>query len=114
MELDGPRTWTPYELLNTSFRNSQKVVEKELSQVVASIADLEKKKEKLTKEETRKKLVALAQRLETLKQKRAAVATEEKNWIHHCQQRLEHLPRSTEENESNSLETLQRRHREIG
>ena len=59
----------PAEGLNRVFRNSQKMIEKEISLVVNAVGAMEKKKEKLSKEEAHQSLDKLVGRLQGLKRK---------------------------------------------
>jgi hypothetical protein len=69
MELEYSFMKAPAEGLNNVFRNSQKLIEKEISLVVNAVSTLEKKKDMLSKEEAKQSLTKLVGRLQGLKRK---------------------------------------------
>lgn len=69
MELEHSLLKSPFEVINKQFRNSQKLIEKEIATVVANIQELEKKKEKLSKQEAFQQVEKLTTKLQGLKRK---------------------------------------------
>lgn len=69
MELEYNWLKAPYETLNKFFRNNQKLVEKEINNMNTFINELDKKKEKISKEEMYNSLDKLVIRLQGLKRK---------------------------------------------
>lgn len=69
MELEHSLLKSPFEVINKQFRNSQKLIEKEIATIVANIQELEKKKEKFSKQEAFQQVEKLATKLQGLKRK---------------------------------------------
>jgi len=69
MDLEHPFIKAPYESLNKIFRNSQKVIEKEISQVISSVNEIHRKKDQISKEEAYQTLDKLVTKLQSLKRK---------------------------------------------
>lgn len=69
METEYSFLKAPYEGLNRTFRNSQKAIEKDLSQTIAQFSELDKKKDKLSREDAIKSIDRLVVKLQGLKRK---------------------------------------------
>lgn len=91
MDLEYSFVRAPYEELNRSFRNSQKIIEKELTQTVNGVAELEKRKEKMSKDDACRNLDKLVNKLQGLKRKVEEAMKEEEALIQRSKLRLEHL-----------------------
>jgi len=91
MDLEHPLIKAPYEGLNKVFRNSQKAVEKEVTQTISAIAELHAKKDQLSKEEAYQTVDKLLGKLQGLKRKMQEAGKEEQQYIQRCKARLEHL-----------------------
>jgi macrophage erythroblast attacher len=91
MDLEHPFIKAPYESLNKIFRNSQKVIEKEISQVISSVNEIHRKKDQISKEEAYQTLDKLVTKLQSLKRKLQETNKEEQQLIQRCKTRLEHL-----------------------
>src|SRR4051794_27789613 len=68
-DLELPFVKAPYENLSRVFRNVQKQTEKEISQLVNQVSDLNGKKDQLSRQEAYDSLGKLAGRLQGLKRK---------------------------------------------
>ncbi len=97
MELEYSLVKTPFEGLNRVFRSSQKNVEKEISQILLLVSELDKKKDKISKEEAAKSLDKLVTRLQGLKRKVRVTGGVQKQ---------EHLPVDLDHLESIALDPL--------
>ncbi|XP_004346694.1 macrophage erythroblast attacher protein [Capsaspora owczarzaki ATCC 30864] len=95
--LEHPFLKVPYESLNRSFRNSQKLLEKEMAHVVATYADLQKRADaanpasRLSGSAAVQGIENVVARLHKLKRKVEEVLGKEDQDIQRCKIRLDHL-----------------------
>ncbi|XP_002160860.2 E3 ubiquitin-protein transferase MAEA [Hydra vulgaris] len=86
----------PYELLNKTFRNAQKVIDREVSHVNSTSDKLKKvsSKNKVSIEEVTKEFDVLLEHLTSLKEKSIHCVDQEEVRLNTCQQRLEHVSKN--------------------
>ncbi|GAM20646.1 hypothetical protein SAMD00019534_038210, partial [Acytostelium subglobosum LB1] len=81
----------PVESINKSFRQSQKMLEKEMTTVVTAINDLNKKKNNLSKDDAKTTIDKLLTRMQTLKRRVEETRDDEDAQIKRFKTRLDHL-----------------------
>eukprot|EP01103_Thecamoeba_quadrilineata_P016584 TRINITY_DN5576_c0_g1_i1.p1 TRINITY_DN5576_c0_g1~~TRINITY_DN5576_c0_g1_i1.p1 ORF type:complete len:380 (+),score=61.58 TRINITY_DN5576_c0_g1_i1:39-1178(+) len=91
MELEGPLLRVPNLTLDKSYRASHKLIEKELTQVVESVNELNLRLEGLSNEKTCESLDGIAVRLQGLKRKMEDIKMRDDEQLHRCKARLDYL-----------------------
>jgi len=91
METEHALLKAPYETINKVFRNSQRLIEKEISQVVIAASELNKRKDTVSEEEAYKYLDKLVTRLNGLKRKLEDANRDTDILIRKEKMRLDHL-----------------------
>ena len=86
----------PYELLNKTFRNAQKIIEREVSHVSSDSDKLKKlsSKSKVSVEEVIKEFDGLLEHLRNLKDRSVHSVEQEEARLNTCQRRLEHISKN--------------------
>ncbi|KYQ90022.1 lissencephaly type-1-like protein [Tieghemostelium lacteum] len=91
IQLEKSLIRAPYESLNKSFRVSQKLLEKDLSVILNSINDLNKKKSTISKADANTTIDKLLNKAQSLKRKLEEIKVEEENDIKRLRIRIEHF-----------------------
>eukprot|EP01117_Protostelium_nocturnum_P018610 TRINITY_DN7822_c0_g1_i2.p1 TRINITY_DN7822_c0_g1~~TRINITY_DN7822_c0_g1_i2.p1 ORF type:complete len:387 (-),score=116.72 TRINITY_DN7822_c0_g1_i2:87-1247(-) len=93
MELEQALFKTPFENLNRNFRRSQKGVEKEISNVLKELNDIENRGNSLSKREAFDQLDQLSNKLKSLKRKLDEYKSDEDVQLQRFKARIDHLNR---------------------
>jgi len=91
MDVEHPFVKAPFEVLNKTFRNSQKAVDKEITQILNAINEIHAKKDTIAKAEAQQAVDKLIVRLQGMKRKVQETNKEELQCIQRCKARVEHL-----------------------
>ncbi|EFA81832.1 lissencephaly type-1-like motif-containing protein [Heterostelium album PN500] len=96
VQLERPLLKAPIESLNKSFRVAQKLLEKEMTQLVNSINDLNKKKSSISPEDAKNTIEKLLTKMNNLKRKIEETKDEEEVQIKRMKSRITHLKHTCE------------------
>eukprot|EP01132_Coremiostelium_polycephalum_P002207 gene2207-2721_t len=91
IQLERSLMKAPFECMNKSFRLSQKSIEKEITNLINTINDINKKKSILSKDEASNTVDKLITKMQNLKRKLEETKIEEENQIKRLKSRIEHL-----------------------
>jgi len=91
--LEHSSLMVPYEYLNRTFRNAQKIIDREVSHLNVSTENLKKlsSKKELTVKETEVAFDEVINKLESLKYKATEAVDHERQRLGTCKRRLEHI-----------------------
>ena len=95
--LEHPLIKVPYETLSRSFRNSQKIIEKEIATLVNSLSELSKNQTEINPDKMKTTVDGVTTRLRTLKRKLEDSIREEERLVQRCKVRLDHLQQISRE-----------------
>ncbi|EGG24215.1 lissencephaly type-1-like motif-containing protein [Cavenderia fasciculata] len=91
IQLERPLLKAPVEQLNKLFRNTQKSLEKEMTVLVNTINDMNKRKDTITKDEVSTTIDKLLNKMNNLKRKIEETKNEEEGHLKRMKARLDHL-----------------------